>query len=137
MRQDGKCQQRGRVAFWPESRYNKRKKGGGDVENRQKIMKGFFLVCSVLGRAYAALNMVAFLVGGGMRGLFFSTEMGSAGDIMFMVAVLAWWISFQLYLRTLPEHKLPAWTKKLCVANILAYLGVLGLWLVNYFLTRG
>ena len=107
------------------------------MENRQKIMKGFFLVCSVLGLCYVVLNVLAFFVGGGMRGLFYATELGSVGDIMFMVAVLAWWISFQLYLRTLPEHKLPAWTKKLCIANMLAYLCVLGLWLVNYFLTKG
>ena len=107
------------------------------MENRQKIMKGFFLVCSVLGLCYAAVCLVALFVGGEMRGLFFATELGSVGDIMFMVAVLAWWISFQLYLRTLPEQKLPAWSKKLCVANMLAYLGVLGLWLVNYFLTKG
>lgn len=107
------------------------------MENRQKIMKGFFLVCSVFGLGYSALCLVAFFVGGGMRGLFFAAELGSTGDILFMVAVLAWWVSFQLYLRTLPEQKLPAWTKKLCITNLLAYLGVLGLWLVNYFLTKG
>lgn len=106
-------------------------------ESRQKIMKGFYLFCSVLGLCYAAVCLVALFVGGGMRGLFFSAEMGSTGDIMFMVAVLAWWISVQLYLRSLPEPKLEPWAKKLCIANILAYLGVLGLWLANYFLTKG
>lgn len=103
------------------------------MTNRQRYMKGLYLLCSGLGIAYFVLSLIALFVGGPMRGLFFSTEVGSIGDIMYMASILFWWLSVQLYLRSLPEPKLPEWAKKLCVANMLTYLGVLGLRLLDIY----
>lgn len=101
------------------------------MKDRQKEMKILYLACSVFGIGYFAASVVALFVGGAMRGLFFSTEAGSIGDILYMASILFWWVSVQLYLRSLPEPKLPAWAKKLCVANMLTYLGVLALRLLE------
>lgn len=101
------------------------------MKDRQKEMKILYLACSVFGIGYFAASVVALFVGGAMRGLFFSTEAGSIGDILYMASILFWWVSVQLYLRSLPEPKLPDWAKKLCVANMLTYLGVLALRLLE------
>lgn len=103
------------------------------MKDRQKEMKILYLACSVFGIGYFAASVVALFVGGAMRGLFFSTEAGSIGDILYMASILFWWVSVQLYLRSLPEPKLPDWAKKLCVANMLTYLGVLALRLLEIF----
>lgn len=104
------------------------------MTNRQKYMKGLYLLCSAFGIGYFVLSFIALFVGGPMGELFFSAEVGSIGDILYMASILFWWLSVQLFLRSLPEPKLPEWAKKLCVANMLTYLGVLGLRLVHYLL---
>ena len=111
-----------------------KRKVGFCMNNRQRHMKALYLLCSAFGIAYFVLALIALFVGGGMRGLFFSTEVGSIGDIMYMASILFWWLSVQLYLRSLPEPKLPEWAKKLCIANMLTYLGVLGLRLLDIYL---
>lgn len=103
------------------------------MRDRQKTMKFLYLACSVFGIAYFVLSIVALFVGGGMKELFFSAVTGSTGDIMYMASILFWWVSVQLYLNALPDHKLPAWAKKLCIANMATYLGVLGLRLLDIY----
>lgn len=106
------------------------------MKDRQKEMKILYLACSVFGIGYFAASVVALFVGGAMRGLFFSTEAGSIGDILYMASILFWWVSVQLYLRSLPELKLPVWAKRLCVADLAAFLGVLLLRLAEIYLLR-
>lgn len=103
------------------------------MKSRQKEMTILYLVCSIFGIGYFVLSVIALLVGGGMRGVFFSTEVGTAGDVMYMASILFWWVSVQLYLRSLPEPKLPGWAKKLCAANLITYLGVLVLRMADIY----
>lgn len=109
------------------------RKDVGGMRDRQKEMKWLYLACSIFGIGYFAASVLALFVGGGMRALFFSTEVGSIGDILYMASILFWWVSVQLYLHAMPEPKLPAWAKKLCMANLLTYLGVLGLRLLDIY----
>lgn len=104
------------------------------MKNRQREMKWLYLLCSGLGIAYFVLSVIALFAGGPMRELFFSTVTGSIGDIMYMASILFWWVSVQLYLRSMPEPKLPDWAKKLCIANMLTYVGVLLLRLADIYL---
>lgn len=104
------------------------------MKNRQREMKWLYLTFSVLGIAYFVLSVIALFAGGAMHGFFFSDEMDSTGNLLFLASMLFWWVSIQLYLRSLPEPKLPDWAKKLCVANILVYLGVLLLRLAEIYL---
>ena len=106
------------------------------MKNRQWEMKLLYLVFSVLGLAYFALSLIALFVGGGMRGVFFSDEMDSIGNLLYLASMLFWWVSVQLYLRSLPEPKLPVWAKRLCVADLAAFLGVLLLRLAEIYLLR-
>lgn len=103
------------------------------MKDQKRTMKWLYLACSIFGIGYFVLSFVALFVGGPMRALFFSTEVGSVGDIMYMASILFWWVSVQLYLRSLPEPKLPDWAKKLCAANMLTYLGVLLLRLAEIY----
>lgn len=104
------------------------------VKNRQREMKWLYLAFSALGIAYFALSVIAFFAGGAMHGAFFGGEMDSLGNVLFLASMLFWWVSVQLYLRSLPEPKLPPWAKKLCVADLLAFLGVLLLRLAEIYL---
>lgn len=104
------------------------------MKNRQREMKLLYLVFSVLGLAYFVLSLIALFAGGGMRGVFFSDEMDSIGNLLYLASMLFWWVSVQLYLRALPEPKLPVWAKRLCVADLLAFLGVLLLRLAEIYL---
>lgn len=106
------------------------------MKDQKRTMKWLYLACSIFGIGYFALSCVAFFVGGSMGELFFSTEVGSTGDVLYMASILFWWVSVQLYLRSLPEPKLPDWAKKLCAANMLTYLGVLLLRLAKILLSR-
>lgn len=104
------------------------------MKNRQREMKILYLVCSVFGIGYFVLSLIALFVGGAMRGAFFSDEMDSVGNVVFLASMLFWWVSVQLYLRSLPEPKLPQWAKKLCIADLLTFLGVLLLRLAELYL---
>lgn len=106
------------------------------MRDRQKEMKWLYLVFSALGIAYLALALIALAVGGSMRGFFFNDEMDSLGNLLYLASILFWWVSVQLYLRALPEPKLPAWAQKLCIADMLAFLGVLGVRLAEIYLLR-
>lgn len=106
------------------------------MKNRRREMKLLYLVFSVLGIAYFVLSIIALLAGGGMRGVFFSDEMDSIGNLLYLASMLFWWVSVQLYLRSLPELKLPVWAKRLCVADLAAFLGVLLLRLAEIYLLR-
>ncbi len=110
-----------------------KRKVNSAMKNKLQTMKFLYLACSAFGIAYFVLSIAALFVGGGMRELFFSTVTGSTGDIMYMASILFWWVSVQLYLNALPEHKLPDWAKKLCVANMATYLGVLALRLLDIY----
>lgn len=106
------------------------------MKNRRREMKLLYLIFSVLGIAYFVLSIIALLAGGGMRGVFFSDEMDSIGNLLYLASMLFWWVSVQLYLRSLPEPKLPVWAKRLCVADLAAFLGVLLLRLAEIYLLR-
>lgn len=106
------------------------------MKNRRREMKLLYLIFSVLGIAYFFLSIIALFAGGGMRGVFFSDEMDSIGNLLYLASMLFWWVSVQLYLRSLPELKLPVWAKRLCVADLAAFLGVLLLRLAEIYLLR-
>lgn len=103
------------------------------MKNRQREMKFLYLTFSVLGIAYFALSLIALFAGGTIGGFFFSDEMDSLGNVLYMASILFWWVSVQLYLRSLPEPKLPGWAKKLCMADLLTFLGVLLLRLADIY----
>lgn len=103
------------------------------MKNRQREMKLLYLMFSVLGIAYFVLSLIALFAGGAIGGFFFSDEMDSLGNVLYMASILFWWVSVQLFLRSLPEPKLPSWAKKLCVADLLSFAGVLVLRLVEIY----
>lgn len=104
------------------------------MKNHSREMKWLYLACSIFGIGYFVLSLIALAAGGPMRGVFFSVDAESVGNVVFLAAMLFWWVSVQLYLRSLPEPKLPLWAKRLCVADLLAYLGVLALRLADIYL---
>ena len=102
------------------------------MKNRQREMKYLYLACSVFGIGYFVLSLIALFADGAMLRVFFGLE-DSLGSVAYFASMLFWWVSIQLYLRSLPEPKLPPWAKKLCVADLLAFLGVLALRLLDLY----
>ena len=76
------------------------------MKNRQREMKYLYLACSVFGIGYFVLSLIALFADGAMHRVFFGLE-DSLGSVAYFASMLFWWVSIQLYLRSLPEPKLP------------------------------